>query len=461
MLILSAEETKVYRDALLHLQSIFPHLIIKQNTATKPKQHFLDFFPCFLISFVSIRSFASITIVFIMHGKLASVALVGLSAVASARPMMAATTGTMTMNSTKPHSTGTASSGAFSFPLHNGFPNIQVPSSQLSKIEKQAGGTLPGPNGAPPTGLGADTVNSQGFVAFNELFEVAFFTELLRNVSAGGAGFDQIENREMVLANLKVIHAQEELHELNANAIFKANTGKTIEPCKYQFPVDTFTDAIALASKFTDVVLSTLPDIQQIAAVDTDVAVVGAVGSVIGQEGEQNGFYRSILGKVPSQLPFLTGGARNFAFNAILQNFVVPGSCPSLGLLEQPASGIPLNETGILNVLSDLSLTDVTAHFSVQTVETSNTHNYYQTTHGSKMNFVTYINQKNAPVSVPINQRSITFDGDAIHFTASFPGATDDLNGLTIAAVTETNAFTSPDEVASATQFGPGLIEIN
>jgi len=257
--------------------------------------------------------------------------------------------------------------------------------------------------------------------------------------------------------------AQEELHAINAIGVVKANTGETFKPCKYEFPVDTFDDAIALASKFTDVVLSTLPDIQQLVAADGDIPVVGIVGSVIGQEGEQNGFYRNILGKHPSQLPFLTGGARNFAFNAILQNFVVPGSCPSLGLIETPKAGIPLNETGVLNVLTDnLKLKDVEAEFSVQTIVPSNTHTYYASTNqGSKMNFVTYVNQKNVPVSVPIKQSSIRFEDNTIVFKASFPGETKDLNGLTIVAVTASNDFATPEDVASATEFGPGLIEID
>lgn len=406
-----------------------------------------------------------------MHNQYAAAALVGLAAVASAAPAAVAprwvpsSTFSMSMNSSHPMPTGTGvpSSGAAQFPLGNGFPNVQVPSSQLTTIEKQAGGTLPGPNGAPPTGLHPDTVNSLGFVAFNELFEVSFFQTLLNKVLAGGPGYNAIENLPMVLANLKAVVAQEELHELNANAIFQANTGKVIEPCKYTFPDVDFLGAIKIASTFTDVVLSTLPDIQQIAATEGDVPVVGAVGSVVGQEGEQNGFYRSLLGEVSSELPFLTGGARNFAFNAILQNFVVPGSCPSLDLLETPATGVGLNETGVLTVLTkDFSLTDITAHFSVQTFVPSNTQSYYQAHgHGSNMNYITYINQKNTPVSIKINQDSIKLEENAIHFSATFPGATNDLSGLTIAAITESNGFTSPDEVASVTQFGPGLIEVN
>jgi hypothetical protein len=305
---------------------------------------------------------------------------------------------------------------------------------------------------------------SLGFVAFNELFEVAFFTELIQNITLNKPGYTAQDipiDRDLALRTLKVVLAQEELHELNANGAFNKFTGKTIEPCTYNFPVSTFTDAIKLASTFTDVVLSTLPDIQTVFADSDDSGLIRGVGSVIGQEGEQNGFYRQILGKVPSQLPFLTGGARDFAFSAIIQGFTVPGSCPSQGLLEAGINGgMGLTEFGILNVLTqDLSLEDVTADFSIQTVDASNTKSYYDA-HKSSQLFVTYINQQNVPVSVPVEDFS--FSGNAINFKASFPGKSKDLNGLTIAAVTTNQGpFTSPDEVATATVFGPGLIEIN
>ena len=387
-----------------------------------------------------------------MYCTIVSAALLGLSAVASARP-----TSYSYSNSTS-NGTSTVSSSSkasdFKFPLSNGFPNIKNPSAQLSEIEKQAGGTLP--NGSPPPTVSGDTEVSLGFIAFNELFEVAFFTELIQNITSNASGYDHISNREEVLRTLKVVLAQEELHELNANGAFNKFTGKTVEPCEYKFPVDNFLDAISLASKFTDVVLSTLPDIQTVFAENNDNGLIRGVGSVIGQEGEQNGFYRSILGKVAPQLPFLTAGARDFAFNAILQNFVVPDSCPSLGLLEQPAQGTGLTEFGVLNVLTqDLSLEDVEAKFSLSTVNPAHAQSLFQR---SGM-YVTYINQQNVPVSVPVENQK--FENNSITFTALFPGKTNDLNGLTIAAVTNTNALTDPDMVAEATLFGPGLIEIN
>lgn len=252
--------------------------------------------------------------------------------------------------------------------------------------------------------------------------------------------------------------AQEELHEINANGAFKAFTGNTIQPCEYKFPVDNFHDAIALASTFTDVVLSTLPDIQTIFAENNDDGLIRGVGSVIGQEGEQNGFYRHLLGKLPSALPFLTGGARDFAFNGILQNFVVPGTCPSLDLLVQ--SG--LTQFNVLKVLTtDFALEDITADFSLETGFPASGNSFVAKNPPSSGNYLTYINQQNKPFSVKIENEQVDQETGAIKFTALFPGKTNDLNGLTIAAVTSSaGPFSSPDDVAAVTLFGPGLIEV-
>lgn len=405
-----------------------------------------------------------------MHGTtIFSTGLLGLSTLAAARPMWSASQGppasaSMTSSmasigtgSVRAVSNGTKSSD-FNYPLANGFPDIANPSAQLTAIEKQAGGTLS--NGSPPPKPHPDSLTSLGFIAFNELFEVAFFTELLQNITTGVAGYgpSDIPDRDEVLKALEAVVAQEELHELNANGAFKAFTGQTIQPCEYKFPVDNFHDAIALASTFTDVVLATLPDIQTVFADNKDNLLIRGVGSVIGQEGEQNGFYRHLLGKTPSALPFLTGGARDFAFNAILQSFVAPNTCPSLDLLVQGG----LTQFNVLNVLTtDFALEDITADFSYQTGFSAKGNNLLAKPNKSSGKYLTYINQQNKPFSVQISNEQIDQETGAIKFTAPFPGKTNDLNGLTIAAITSSaGPFASPDDVAAATLFGPGLIEV-
>lgn len=74
----------------------------------------------------------------------------------------------------------------FKFPLPDGFPNPNP--AQLAVIEKEAQGTLP--NGPLPTILKSAGVTTLQLLALNEIFEVAYFTELLANVTNSVPGYD-------------------------------------------------------------------------------------------------------------------------------------------------------------------------------------------------------------------------------------------------------------------------------
>lgn len=372
-----------------------------------------------------------------MHSKIASASLVGLSCLSTI-----------------------ASAAPFTFPLSNGFPKVANPSSQLTAIEQQAHGTLP--NGSPPPSITADTETSLELIAFNELFEVAFFTELLSNVTNNVTGF-QFANgnsRNVVITALTAIQAQEELHALNANGALAHFGLSPIQPCEYNFPVSDFPSAIGLASTFTDVVLGTLQDVASLLATDGDDGLIRGVVSVVGQEGEQNGFYRELLGKTPSALPFLTTSTREFAFSALNQNFIVPGSCPNIGEIT-----LPIFQTLTVDT-QNIQPTTQTLQFSVNANCTEGGWKKHESgAPGSGPDYysslsVVYINQQNLPVVEPIT--NVYIKGNTVTFDAQFPFDQFLMNGLTIAAVTKTaGPFTSADAVAKDTMFGPGLIEIN
>lgn len=74
----------------------------------------------------------------------------------------------------------------FKFPLPDGFPSPDP--AQLAMIEKEAQGSLP--NGALPTILKDTGVTTLQLLALNEIFEVAYFSELLANVTKGVPGYD-------------------------------------------------------------------------------------------------------------------------------------------------------------------------------------------------------------------------------------------------------------------------------
>lgn len=411
---------------------------------------------------------------------LSTAALLGLATVGSSMPHQRDQSSSD--SNAPPAAQWGGSDSVFKFPLANGFPNIANPSDQLNQIQQDARGTLPkaAPNAPAPATPQPDSLTSLGFIAFNELFEVAFFTELFNNVTTGASGFREGDllgqDKAKILSILKIVIAQEELHELNANGAFQKFTGQMIQPCQYNFPVSNFNQSISLASTFTDVVLGTLPDIQTLFANVNDNALIRGVGSVIGQEGEQNGFYRDILGKNPSALPFLTASARDFAFSAIVQNFVVPGSCSSsLDILQRGGLTIfdlltvvnppttPTNQRVMFRLKTFSQKMEFSSEATADSV--SSHENSTSPPHQQPDNlFLTYINQLNAPISVPIEDaKKINDDHSSItiQFSANFPGADNLMNGLTIAAVTKGKDFVDVGAVANNTLFGPGLIEIN
>lgn len=340
-------------------------------------------------------------------------------------------------------------------PLNNGFPNITPGSQEQLNIETQAHGTLP--NGPPPAPPKNDSLTSLQLIAFNEIFEVAFFTELVANITNNVDGYHIYHPgaRDYIVKALTAVQAQEELHALNANFALSHFNSSVILPCQYDFPVSTFEEAIALAATFTDVVLGTLQDVQIQFGTSGDIDLIGGIGAVIGQEGEQNGFYRQLLDKIPSALPFLTASAREFAFSA-LQGFVVTGSCPNLNDID-----IQIFEP-LTVVTSDIGPYSQRLQFSITLPDGPRPSSWGSDFSGLS---ITYINQQNMPVNEKI--QNVKQKGNEITFEALFPFDEPSLgavfgNGLTIAAVTNTTGpFGSADEVAQATVYGPGLIEIN
>lgn len=331
----------------------------------------------------------------------------------------------------------------FKFPLSNGFPNIAIPSANLTAIEKQAHGTLP--NTALPKSINDSTAATLQLIAFNEIFEVAYFTSLLQNVTRGDCEIKSEAEKKEIIAALTAVQAQEELHALGANAILATAGRTTIKPCEYVFPNTDFAGAVATASLFTDVVLGTLQSALLTFGTDGDSALLPLVGSIIGQEGEQDGYYRSLVGKIPSALPFLTRSSGAFAYSALNQLFVVPGSCP--------------NAAQNIKIPIFKPLTVVTNGGNLSPCDQQVTFSYKGQGEDPSTLSLVYINQQNSPVVEKL--QNIQTKNGVTTFTATFPYTANLMNGLTIAALTKSaGPFTSVDAVAAATMYGPGLIEI-
>ncbi|EIW68062.1 hypothetical protein TREMEDRAFT_22632, partial [Tremella mesenterica DSM 1558] len=327
------------------------------------------------------------------------------------------------------------------FPLEDGFPNPNP--DQLAQIEQQAFGTLS--NSTPPVNITSDSLDNFRVIAFNEIFETLFFVQLLRNITDGIDGYEIPDDwdSEFLIRQINITVAQEQLHALTANGALQHFGADPIQPCtNYNFPVSSLYEAIDFAATFTSVVLGTLQDvIVNFAQTPEQAGFTGAIASVIGQEGEQEGWYRVLLGKIPNELPFLTRSTRELAFS-ILQTFVDPASCPNIG-------DIQLKTLKPLTLLNPPNATDSTIYLSVATTDLNST---------APLNAV-YINQQNVPVVVPTTNS--TQDGQTI-FAAEFPYVAHELNGLTLILLTDSEGpFASAEDATAASNIGPAIAIIN
>ncbi|KAA8567512.1 hypothetical protein EYC84_007988 [Monilinia fructicola] len=302
----------------------------------------------------------------------------------------------------------------------------------LLAIQTAAHGSLS--NIAPPAALvgGKDSLTNFQLVNFNENMEVAFFNQLIHNISTNTHGFTFKQ--------------------------FTNDTNAIIQPCKYDFPVTNFKEAIATASLFTDVTMGTLGDIQTNFGTNGDSKFIRGVAASLGQEGEQNGYFRLILNKIPSALPFLTASTRDFAFSAVNQNFVIEGSCPN-------SNTIPLKK---LQKLTATQPDTINANSTIKFTFQLNPTQSYTNTWGDKCKGLSlvYINQQNKPVVQQWESISLQADQKTVIATAKFqfdagaakgaPG-----NGLTLAALAVGDDFANISEVSDKAVFGPALIEVN
>ncbi|CAH0059568.1 unnamed protein product [Clonostachys solani] len=337
---------------------------------------------------------------------------------------------------------------AFGVPTNDGFPNPSP--QQILDISQRAKGRLP--DGATPTSLPPNTITALQLIAFNELFETAFFTSLINNITSGADGYQDAPSG--ALAILTAVQAQEELHALGAISILQTAGAFAPSPCQYQFPVAKLGDAVALAETFTAVVLGALQNANVIFGQDGLSDFVRLVSSVIGQEGEQNGFYRLLLNRIPSEKPFLTTVPPPFAFSA-LQLFVVPGSCPF------PLSNInlPIFPTLATNggPVALIQPNDQTLSFQAD-LSTSEAAKQYIGGDGSGL-YMTYTTGQQQPFSVSIT--NVQWQGSVISFSATFPFSSNQMNGFSHGALTTTNNPSSLDALVQCTLAAPAVIQVN
>ena len=237
------------------------------------------------------------------------------------------------------------------------------------------------------------------------------------------------------------------MHAYNANdAVRHFTNGSHIFPCTYVFPVCDFKSAIGLAQTFTDLYIGLLANIQQRTArslgADSN-SIIYVLAQALGQQGQQSGWYRSLLGKPPSAEPFLTTSTRELDFSW-LQRFIVPGTCGNL-------DAIPLRTFARLDV-QRVSGSGKTVVLRVPGPVDATAQK------------VAFVNGALVPTIVPfrIVHYLKSSNGTEAEIEADFPFQWNVMHGMTLATVVRSGGqFITPEDVTEATVNGPAVIELD
>lgn len=359
---------------------------------------------------------------------------------------------------------------AASIPNNDGFPNPNK--DQMKAIANKAGGLLP--DGPLPKDLPAATTLAFQLINANELFETAYFSSLLKNVTDEVDGYKSNNKAELMkifstilavssltaksleMFDLLTHVQQEEQHAIAATAILTSAGKFAPGACQYQFPVTNLKDAISLAETFTAIVLGALQGANVLFAKDGSLVPIQVVSSVIGQEGEQNGYYRVFAKQVPSESPFLTYVPAPYAWSA-LQMFIVKGSCPfALDKVALPILPALMTNGGAVAAIKPMDQ-DLSFSADVSSMMQKGASQYYNT--DGKGLFITYGTGQQMPISVPI--KDVKWCGGKMEFKANFPYSEHVMSGFSHAALTMGEGFNSSDAAAEKALAGPGVIQVS
>jgi hypothetical protein len=324
------------------------------------------------------------------------------------------------------------------FPLSNGFPNLSGDPEALTALSIQAHGSLPnGPS--PPVSI--EDLTSFQVIQLAETFEVYYFTQLLLNITNHVDGFEPATPalRQQMVNTFTAIQGQEQWHALTAQLALAQLKQDPIAPCVFRSPVTNLAGAIKTASSFTALVFGALEDTIIRLGRSGNFGAMALLVAGVGEEGEQNGAFRTFLGGVAAaDSPYLLQAPPAFYYSMLHQTFIVPGSCPNANLIN-----LPIFEP--LNLLThNIQAKDQMLDFSIGT----------SSTHGLS---IVYLNQQNLPIVQAINGSHFA-DGMST-FSVSLPFTMHGLFGLTVVAVTNSSGpFSNASEVADYTLFGPALI---
>ncbi|KAL7935549.1 late sexual development protein [Trichoderma chlorosporum] len=321
--------------------------------------------------------------------------------------------------------------------------------AQLCQLEVTAGGIVNLTNNV-PSKLSPKGITQFQLIVVNQFFETSFFSSLLYNVTNDIAGYEYQKKDELV-AILQTTLAQEELYVINAIKYLKYNDAFIPSPCRYEFGSTTLQHAINFAQVFTTITMGTLQETAVTMARDGNLSQVRTITAMITSNAEQVGYLRHMLEKKPSAQPFPTTSVAPFLLSA-LNTFTVPGSCPF------PASSInittfrPFNLVGI----GMIKQKDQTLTFETDLNGVTGATKYLNKTDGSGL-YVTYVTAQLKPISMPAMH--LKWNKTVVTMDAYFPYSEYLMNGLSLAALTTKDDFSSVGEMLQFTLAAPAVMQ--
>lgn len=328
-------------------------------------------------------------------------------------------------------------------PLKDGYPVISNKST-IADVEQLAGGhagTYP-----PAPTLDVDDRTSWAVLAFSSLSTIAFYNELIANITNHVPGYDvSPHNESYIIQSLEFFVGAAEIQYYDAEWAVTGFNGSKVRPCEYDFPVTDFESAIDYAIRLSYISIAHIPDMVQRTANNLGTDGANIIFNLAGWSsvyGQQNGWFRSLLGKSPSVQPVSTPAPRDFLYSFIYQTSVVLGSCPGASLPVQRYEPLILVTGNVKDALIEFEF------INKAKIDVESNHS------------LVYLNGNIAPLTVPFNVSSN--HDDKVKITADFPHDTWDMDGLTLVSVVKgIGNFSFPIDVANATLFGPALIVYN
>jgi len=327
--------------------------------------------------------------------------------------------------------------------FNNGFPKPSA--QQLLAIEEIAGGTLT--NSTPPANASSFAETFFTVVAHGEGMESFFFRDFAWNITNGVKGYEVPHgfHKDEVIDNFARIQAIEQLHTINANNILNKFFNFTITPCtRYNFPVHDFQSGLQFAETLTGNVFGALGFGALNLGINGDTGFIRAVVATATEEGEQQGYFRTLQHKPASGQPF-TGLSNAVVTVSAFSHIADLTSCPDIGR-------IPIKPLPPLTPIDTFETVDKTIRYTIDASIYNSGTNY----------FIAIMNSLNVPVVVPTTFVSNT--NGVVTLSAEWPYTEHLLNEFSTIILTNTNVGLTSIDAVTATGVavaGPAFVVLN